>query len=125
MGQLMKRSTSGRETGQCAVDCSSGVRRERATVRSTIYNQMALHRCACVRTLCTAPAHARGPERGNDVHEVLSLITRFASAPAARTTAERPPFVPRELFSLFTSGAAMHAAPAIVSSTVRRTLHSG
>lgn len=48
--------------------------------------------CASVHTLCTARTHAEGSERGNDVHEVLSLITRFASAPAARTIVSRPAF---------------------------------
>jgi hypothetical protein len=68
------------------------VRRERATVRSTIYNQISLRLCACVATLCTALTHRGGVERSNDVHEVLSLITRFASVASARTivVASRP-----------------------------------
>lgn len=79
-------------------------RRERATVRSTIYNQIGLRLCATVVTLCTADSHIHGVERGNDVHEVLSLITRSASALAARSIVVSRPLLSCEVRTvLFTS----------------------
>lgn len=54
-------------------------------MRSTIYNQIGR---GCVRVCLHYAPHqytGSGVERGNDVHEALSLITRFASVAAART----------------------------------------
>lgn len=67
------------------VVCSGEVRRERATVRFTIYNQIA---CVCVLVCLHYAPHqhtCRGVEQSNDVHNLLSLITRIAFASAART----------------------------------------
>lgn len=86
-------------------DCSGRVRRERATVRSTIYNQIG-YACVSVCSLYAPHQHMDGRvERGNDVHEVLSLITRSASAPAARTIVVSRPLLSSAVrsVSLFTS----------------------
>lgn len=106
------------------VVCSGEVRRERATVRFTIYNQIG---CVCVLVCLHYAPHqytCRSVERSNDVHEVLSLITRSASAPAARTIVVCLPisFVAPSAKCPFVYITAMHSAllSAIVSSTVCR-----
>lgn len=88
------------------VVCSGEVRRERATVRFTIYNQIG---CVCVLVCLHYAPHqytCRSVEPSNDVHEVLSLITRSASVPAARTLVVCQPtsFVAPSAKCLFTSG---------------------
>lgn len=40
--------------------------------------------CVCISTRCTGQHTQAGPRRGNDVHDVLSLITRLASVDVAR-----------------------------------------
>lgn len=62
-------------------------------------------------------------ERSNDVHEVLSPITRFASATAARTLVVSRPLLSRGVPSLFTSRTMHSALVSVVSSTVRLSLN--